>query len=55
VAIYTFLHQAVAVALQYPGQYSVVPTRRPAGDYGYSVQLGHHPFADYVTLGAGLR
>jgi len=49
-AIYTFQAQAVAAAHSFPGQYSVVVSRRPAGDYGYSVQLGHHPCAIYVTI-----
>jgi len=49
-AVYTSFDVAVAIALQYPGQYSVVPQRRRAGDYGYAVLIGNHPFAVFVTL-----
>lgn len=48
--IYTFFTQAVDASMQYPGQYSVVPRRRPAGDYGFVILIGNHPHAVYVKF-----
>lgn len=48
---YTFAASAIEAAKKWHGRCSVVPCRRPCGDYGYVIMGGHHTHAVYVTLG----